>query len=185
MHACSKSRARIDMQYFLVCILRPHRLPRRDHKQIVYVELVKILFPVVDPVNVFRLRHRHRAFPYLHKKPQSVQLFFDLFHDSIPVCRHTIHFQTAVFFLFYKKAQISYAVILRSFRQDIYEHLLLLQRRQWNLILDLRAFQSDIIESAYDDIFRLRNCLDPEFCPFHTDIHAFLSVCCDLSLPPV
>ena len=55
MHSCSKCRSRINMKNFLVPVLWADLLPRWYHQQVINIELVKKLLPVVNPVNILRL----------------------------------------------------------------------------------------------------------------------------------
>ena len=55
MHTGSKGCARIDMNDHFALIFRFHLLPGRNDENIIHIELMKILFPVVDPVLIFCL----------------------------------------------------------------------------------------------------------------------------------
>ena len=67
MHAGAKCRTGIDMKHHLVSIFRFDIFPGRDHQDIIDIELVEILFPVVDPVNVLRLIYHNRSLADIHK----------------------------------------------------------------------------------------------------------------------
>ena len=62
MHSGSKRCAGINMQNHLVLILRLHLFPGRNNQYIVNRELMKILLPVVDPVDILRFFNRDCAF---------------------------------------------------------------------------------------------------------------------------
>ena len=62
MHSGSKCRTGINMQNHLVLIRFLHLFPGRNDQYIINRELMKILLPVVDPVDVFRFFNGNRAF---------------------------------------------------------------------------------------------------------------------------
>ena len=66
MHSCSKCRTRINMDDHFILIGRLYILPGRDDEDIIHIELMKILLPVIDPVHILRLGFFNRAFTDVH-----------------------------------------------------------------------------------------------------------------------
>ena len=131
MHTGSKGSARIDMNDHFALIFRFHLLPGRNDENIIHIELMKILFPVVDPVLIFCFGSRDRALTDIHKVSEIIQL-----------CLYPLKKFRLIRILFHIEIQISDAVILGTFRQDIHKHLLLIGFSQRNLVLDLNAFHT-------------------------------------------
>ena len=167
MHTCSKSSARINMDDHPVLILFLNSLPGRYDQDIIHIKLLKILFPVIDPINIFCLIHSNRTFSDIQKISETFQ--FLIYHGKyLFFCNFfSIYQQFSSLCLFYEKAEVGGTVVLSHLWKDIYKHLLLFQRCKRYVILDLSPFQANIVKSADDNIFRLRFCLDLKFLPFH------------------
>ena len=127
MHTCSESCSRINVQYLLILIFRFHFFPGRDNQQIIYIELVKILLPVIDPVNIFCFRYHNRAFSNIQEGFQILQLSLHTCHYRICIYGLSKKLHRSIFFFFYKEAQISNSIILWSIRENVYKHLLFLK----------------------------------------------------------
>ena len=104
MHTGSKRSAGIDMKHHAVIILRCHVLPRRDYQNIINIELMEVLLPVIDPVDIFGLIHCDAAFSDIHEPAQFLQLLFHITNNGLYIRRLSLHFQGTVFFFFYKEA---------------------------------------------------------------------------------
>ena len=76
MHTGTKRRARINMNDHLILIFRFYFFPGRDDQDIVHIKLMKILFPVVDPVLVFGLGFCDRSLSDIHKHTKLFQSIF-------------------------------------------------------------------------------------------------------------
>ena len=160
MHTGTKCRTRIDVENHLVLILRLYLFPWWNHEQIINIELMEKLLPVIDPVNILRLRNHDGSLTDIHKVAKVIQLTCD-------ICHHLICVNRIFIALLNKKAQIRNTIILRSVRQDIHEHLLLLKRRQRYLVLDLCTLKTNVIECTDDDILCIRNRFYGKFLPLH------------------
>ena len=73
MHTGTKSCAWIYMQYFFVTVFRFDFLPGWGDQQVTDGELVKILFPVIDPVDVLGFVHFYCAGTDVHPLFQLIQ----------------------------------------------------------------------------------------------------------------
>ena len=167
MHTGSECGAGIDVEYHFFPVVRLDVLPGGDHKNIVDVELMEILLPVVDPVDILGLVDGHAAFTDVDEHAKLLQLILYTLQNRFHSGRLSRHLQTAVLLLLHEEAKVGYAVIRRSLGKNIHKHLLLLQCSQGNLVLDLRSLQTDIVECADNNIFRLCHCLDLKFHPLH------------------
>ena len=67
MHPGTERRAGIDMEHHFIGILRLDIFPGRDDQDVINIELMEILLPVIDPVNVLRLIHDDGTFSNIHK----------------------------------------------------------------------------------------------------------------------
>ena len=156
MHASPEGCAGIDVEdqcRLFVCDLR--FFPGRDRQYVVDPELMEILFPVVDPVQVLRLLDDDRALTDLRIGPQHRELIEDLGLHLFRCLGLVVHKDMPVLSLLQKEAEHSCPVVFSGLRQDIHEHLLLFRRRQRDVVLDLRAVQADVLHGTDDNILRL------------------------------
>ena len=167
MHPRPEGRTRINMKDHLVLIRFLHLFPGRDNKEIINIKLVKILLPVIDPVDILRLVHGNASFSDVAEYPQLLQLPAHIFHDGLLVRLFAVYQKMPVLCFLHEKAEPRNPVILRPIGQDVHEHLLLFRGCQRHLILDLRPFQANIIKGADNYVLRIRYCFYPEFFPFH------------------
>ena len=126
MHSRPKRGSRIDMDHQFILILRFHLLPGRDHQDIIYIELMEILLPVIHPVYVLGLGFLNRTFADVQVTSHLFQFVPDTHQD-----------RTFILLFFQIEGQICLPVILRNVRQDVYEHLLLVFLRKRDPVLDL------------------------------------------------
>ena len=167
MHSRPEGCSRIDMKDHFPLILLLYRFPGRDHEQIVNIKLVKVLFPVINPVNILRLLHLDASFADITERTKFFQLLPYTRHYRLFVRILSVYLQPAVLCFLHKKTEPGDAVILRPVRKDIHEHLLLLRRCERHLVLYLRPLQANIIKGAYNNIFRFGHRLDLKFFPLH------------------
>ena len=66
MHSGSERRTRINVNYHFSAVFRLYFLPGRNDQNVVYIELMEILFPVIHPVHVLGLRLFNQALAYIH-----------------------------------------------------------------------------------------------------------------------
>ena len=104
MHSCSEGSARINMQYQLILVRGLYILPGRDHQDIINVELMEVLLPVVDPIDILCLIYSHAAFSDIHKLLQIFQLLFYGSQYAFHICALSVYLQAAILLLFYKEA---------------------------------------------------------------------------------
>ena len=142
MHTGTKRRARINMNDHLILIFRFYFFPGRDDQDIIHIKLMKILFPVVDPVLVFGLGFCDRSLSDIHK---HTKLFQSIFY----ICKQLFF----IFFLIQVKVQISDPVICRSVWKNIDKHLLFVLLRQRYFIFNLYAFHAGFCQCGDHDIF--------------------------------
>ena len=145
MHTGSEGSARIDMNDHFVFVFFFYFFPGRNDQDIIHIKLFEIFFPVVDPVNVFRLVNCDTSFSDLAEHPQRFQFFFHLGKNLFFGLFFSIYRKSSVFCLFHKKTQISDSIVFRSIRQNIHKHLLLFHCSQRYFVFNLCAFQPDII----------------------------------------
>ena len=69
MHTRTESSTRINVQNLLIPVCFAHLFPGRNDQQVIYGKLVKILLPIIDPVNIHCLIQRDGACPDIHKLP--------------------------------------------------------------------------------------------------------------------
>ena len=172
MHTRAECRAGVNVKYkarlFLpVSLFR--LLPGRDAENIIDPELVKILFPVVDPVLVLRLVHGDRSVPdNIGITPELIEALRDSLPDFLGFSLASVrHLQRSVFVFLYVKTQNGSAVIGSRRRADIDKHLLFLCSREGNIVLDLGPLKADIFQLADDDVFRIDCRADSETHPLH------------------
>ena len=142
MHTGSKSSTRINVKDHFILIFCLYFFPGRYDQDIIYIELMEILFPVVDPVLIFCLGFFDGSFSDVHKISQVVQCFTDIFEDCFFIC---IFFQIEV--------QIGNAIIRRSLRHNVYKHLCFIFFCQRLLVLNFHTFNSNFSKCADHDIF--------------------------------
>ena len=159
MHTGAKRSARIDVYNHLILIFRLHILPGRDDQNIIYVELMEIFLPVIDPVHIFRLRLLNRSASHLDIRTHILKF-------SANLCKYRF----LVILFFQIEADIGNSVIHAGLRKNIHKHLLFFSLTHRNIIFDLNALDSQIHEHTADKILRFRRCLYSEFIPFHTMI---------------
>ena len=94
----SESCSRINVQYLLILIFRFHFFPGRDNQQIIYIELVEILLPVIDPVNIFCFRYHNRAFSNIQEGFQILQLSLHTCHYRICIYGLSKKLHRSIFF---------------------------------------------------------------------------------------
>ena len=175
MHTRAECRARINVQNLLIPVFLLHFLPRGNHEKIVYVKLVEILFPVIDPVDILRLGHRDGSFPDAHKQADLRQRLLNSQKHALFVRLLSAEVKHPALLFLHEKAEIRRAVIGLALRQDIHKHLLFFQRRKGHFVLDLRPLKPSVVEFADNDILRLHDRLYLEFHPLHGSIY-FLSL---------
>ena len=157
MHSRSERRARIDMDDHLILIFRFDIFPGRDDQNVVHIELMKILFPVIHPVNIFCLRFFDRALSYIHIRGHFLQFFSYVGKDRLLVL------------IFLKiKTEICHSVVRPDLGQNIYKHLLLVRLSERDTVLDLHSLYSQIHQHAADDILRFCRRFQTESVPFHS-----------------
>ena len=165
------------MQDLSALILRLYLFPGRRYQKFIDIKLMEEVFPVIDPVFIFRLGNRDRSFPDIHKHTQVVKLLLHALdqlrqinclpaaYQKVRVVRCPIKslwqlwFFIAFFRYFHKKAQVCHTVICWSIRQNIHEHLLLFPCGKRHFILNLCTFQPQIVHRTDDDILCLGSCL--------------------------
>ena len=133
------------MDHQLIAVFFLYLFPGRDDENIIDVELVEILLPVVDPVHILRLGFLDHARSYIQISAHLIQF--------LPYVQKDRSF---ILFFVQIEGQISRAVIFRNIWQDVHEHLLLIFLRKRHLVLDLHALDSQIHQHAADDVLRLR-----------------------------
>ena len=156
MHAGPECGARIDVKDLLAPVLFLHLFPGGDDQYVIYRKLVKILFPVIDPVLVLRLRALYGAGADVGELPQGGKF---LFHSGKNSIRVLVFVQI--------EAEVGCPVIGSCRQRDIHEHLLQVFLRQGNIILDLGAFHACVCQRADHYVFSLCCRLQPELRPLH------------------
>ncbi len=101
------------MEDHLVLIFCLHFFPGRYDQNVVYIELMEVLFPVIDPVFVLCLGFCDGTFADIH-----VSAYF--FKDSTYFLENRRSFCV----LFQIKIQIGDSIIRWTFRHNIHKHLL-------------------------------------------------------------
>ena len=165
------------MNNHLILIFLFHLFPGRNDQDIIHIKLLKILLPVINPVNIFCLIHENTSFSNLTEHSETIQLFPHRCENFLLCRRRSIQHKSALFIFFHKKTEIGNSIILRTFRKDIHKHLLFLHSRQRNLVFNLGSFQSNIIKRTDNNIFCLCYCLYLKFLPFHLQNTPFSSKC--------
>ena len=115
------------------------------------------LFPVVNPVLVLSLGCLNGSFSDIHAPAR----------DFLQALSYLVQHFLLIRIRLQIKADIGHAVVRRSLRQNIHEHLLLFSLGQGNLVLDLNSLDSHILHHTADEIFCLRPGLQCVFIPFH------------------
>ena len=148
MHSRTEGSTRINMDHHLVLIFRFYIFPGRYNQNIIYIELMKILLPVIYPVHIFCLGLLDHALAHIHIGRHISQLPTD-------ICKHFF----LIFFRFQIETQIGHAVIALNLRKNIHKHLLFICLCQRNLIFDFHSLNPQIHQHAADNIFSLCCCL--------------------------
>ena len=65
MHSCSECSPRIDMDHHFITVFRLYFLPGWDDQNVIHIELMKILLPVIYPVHILCLRLFDRTRPHV------------------------------------------------------------------------------------------------------------------------
>ena len=175
VHTCAEGCTRVNVQNLLIPVLLLHFLPRGNHEKIIYVKLMEILLPVIDPVNILSFGHRDSPVSDIHELTNLLQSLPDPCEYSLFVrtLRHSAQIKRTIFPLLHKEAKVGNPVVRLSFRQDIHKHLLFFQRRKGHFVLDLCPLKPPVVELADYDILRLHNCLYFKFHPLHCGISPF------------
>ena len=156
MHTGSECSPRINMKNHLVLVFFFYLFPGWNDQNIVHIELMEKLFPVVNPVFVLSLGFFNRRLTDIHKGTKFFQCISDITKNGFFIC------------IFFKiKIQISNAVIRRSFRHDVNKHLCFIFFGQWLVILNLHTFHTDFCKSTDDHVFCFCFCLNGKTIPFH------------------
>ena len=165
MHTCTKGCTRIYMNDHLILILRLYVFPRRDDQYIIDSKLMEILLPVIYPIYIFCLR-------FLDLHTSDIHIGTDLFQFLTNCLKHLL----LVLILFQIEADISHAVIHIDLRQDVHEHLLLLSLGKRNLVFHFHTLDSQIHQTAADNILCFCRCFNSKFIPFHMLFHLFIHI---------
>ena len=181
MHSCTKGSSRINVEDHLVLIFCLHFFPGRYDQNVVYIELMEVLFPVIDPVLVLCLGFCDGCLSDIHKASQILQCSLHIFQDCL-----------GIRILFQIEVQICDPVICWSLRHDIHKHLCLILIGQWLLILDFHTFNSHLGKCTDHNILCLCFCLKCKTVPFHllyllmlyTHLWIFIPVCRLFSIVP-
>ena len=144
MHARAKCSTRIDVDHKFVAVFRLNILPGWNDQDIIHIELMEILLPVVHPVDVLCLGLLYDAFSHIHIGRHLLQFSSDIAENLFFI---RFHFQI--------KVQVCHSVICFPLGENIYKHLLFVRLRQRNLIHDLHSLDSQVHQHAADNIFRL------------------------------
>ena len=174
MHSGAEGCAGVDVEHHFLPIIRLYILPGRNHENIIDIELMKILLPVVDPVNVLCLIHGYGTLPDLAEESQLLELTLYIGKNLLHSGGFILQLKRAVLLFFHEEAQISDTVVLGTLRQNVDKHLLLLPCGEGDLVLDLRTLQTNIIKSADDNVLSLRHCLNSKLHPFHRFHRSFI-----------
>ena len=173
MHAGPESCSGIDVEdqpgLLLMSVLHDRFgfFPGRNHKYIINPELMEVLFPVVDPVDILCLVNGDGSLTQICKGADLLDLCQDLLPDLFRCAFCIIYDEVSVFCLLQEKAEDSSAVIGRSLRQDIHKHLLFFRGCKRHIVLDLGSVQPYILHKADQYILCVRFGADSESHPFH------------------
>ena len=148
MHSRSECSSRIDMHDHLAFIFRLYFFPGRNDQDIIHIELVKIFFPVIDPVHILCLGFFYRSFTYFHIGTHIFQFIFHSFQKTF-----------FIFIFFQIETDICDAVIDSCLRKDINKHLLFFRLCHRNLILNLDSLYTKVHQHTTDNVFCLGCCL--------------------------
>ena len=169
VHAGSERRAGVDVKHQRGLLIGDLRLlPGWDRQNVLDPELVKILLPVVDPVQVLGLLDRDRSLSDIAIGSELRQLLLDRGLDLLRGLQLAVHKDMAVLRLLQEETEYRRPVILSRFGQDVDEHLLLLRRCKRHVILDLRAVQPYVLHRTDQNIFRIHFRAHSETHPLHT-----------------
>ena len=178
MHTCSKCSSRIDMNDHFVFIFFFDFLPGRYNQNIIHIKLLKILFPIINPVYILSFVYSNTSFTNITEQTKSVQFLLYRMKHFFLSHRISIHNQSTVLIFFNKKTQICNPVIFRSIRQNVHKHLLFFQSCQRYFILNLSTFQTNIIQGADNNILSLCRCLYSKFLPLHLSFTSYMNSNC-------
>ena len=162
MHSCTKGSSWINVEDHLVLIFCLHFFPGRYDQNVVYIELMEVLFPVIDPVLVLCLGFCDGCLSDIHKASQILQCSLHIFQDCL-----------GIRILFQIEVQICDPVICWSFRHDIHEHLRFVLISQRLFILDFHTFNSHLGKCTDHNILCLCFCLKCKTVPFHISISPY------------
>ena len=168
VHAGPECRTGIDMKDKRRLFVRDFRLlPRGNRKNVVDPELMEILLPVVDPVQILGLLYSDCSIADVAIGPHLRKLLFDRSLDFFRCPGLIVYEDMPILSLLKEEAQDCCPVIFTCFGQDVHEHLLLLRRREWYMILNLCAIEADVLHGADHDVFRINICTHLKTHPFH------------------
>ena len=156
MHTCTEGCTRIDMDDHAVFILWLYLFPGRNNEDIVHIELLEELLPVVDPVLVLGLARGDRTVTDIHKLSQLIQLTARISNDRIQIL-----------ILIHIEIQICDTIVLRHIRHHTDKHGFLVRLRKRFFILDLRPLQTNLSQRRNDDILGICLCFYCNLIPFH------------------
>ena len=91
------------MDDHLVFVLFFDFFPGRNDQNVIHIKLFEVFFPVVDPVDIFRLIHGNTALADLTEHPQGFQFFFYLRKNLFFCFLLAIYRKGSVFCLFHKE----------------------------------------------------------------------------------
>ena len=144
------------MDHQLAFILFFHLLPGGDYQNIIDIELVEILLPVIYPVHVLCLGFLYGALSHVHVGAHLLQLFLYL----------SQHFCRILFFLQVKRQKCR-TIILRHLGQDVHKHLLLVLAGKRHFVLYLYSLDPQVHQHTADNIFCLCRRFQAKLIPFH------------------
>ena len=141
MHSGPESSARIDVDNHLPLILRFHLLPGRNNQDIIHIELMEILLPVVDPIYVLSLGFLNSTWTQIHKFPHPGKFLQNLGKNSVLILPF---FQIEI-----DKCR---PIIRYCLRKNIDKHLLLFLLCKRNLVLNLHSLDSKVRKNTANNI---------------------------------
>ena len=163
VHTSSKSCTWINVKDHLIFIFFLHFFPGWNNKNVIYIELMEIFLPVIDPVFVLCLGFCDGAFADIH-----VSAYF--FKDST----YSLENRRSFCVLFQIKIQIGDSIICWTFRHNIHKHLLFICLGKRLFVLNLYALNSNICKGRDDNVFCFCFCFDGKAIPLHTISPIFL-----------
>ena len=136
MHTSAKSSARIDMKDHFPFILFFNLFPGRYDQNIIYIKLMEVFFPVIDPVLILCLGLFNTALSNIHIRA-----------DLIQYLAYILQYFFCIPIFFKIKIQVCDPVILWTIRHNIYKHLCFIFICKRLLVLDLHTLDSHIRKS--------------------------------------